>query len=264
MATQDQIRGAVAERAAGGQKPHDPAQTIDAYLRRMAPEIKRALPKHMTADRLARVALTTIRLTPALLKCDVQSLMASIMQAAQLGLEPGILGHCYIVPYGNQAQFIIGYRGLIDLARRSGNIESIAAHEVCENDEFEWEFGLDEKLRHVPALVDRGEIILFYAYAKFVGGGHQIHVMTREQVDKIRARSRAAANGPWVTDYVEMGRKTVVRNLAKYLPISIEIAKAIAQDETVKADIEPDMTDVPDVIDVGATEPGAPEDEASA
>src|SRR5690606_28083055 len=129
-------------------------------------EIARALPRHMDPDRMLRIAMTVVRQTPDLQKCTVPSVLGALMQAAQLGLEPGILGHCYLVPFRNgrtgqhEVQFIIGYKGLIDLARRSGNIQSIAAHPVYENDLFEFEYGLNERLRHVPyyAREDRREL----------------------------------------------------------------------------------------------------------
>jgi recombination protein RecT len=233
-------------------KASNPANTISDYLKRMAPEIARALPKHMDADRLSRVVMTTIRTNPKLLECNVPSLIAAVMQSAQLGLEPGLLGHCYLIPFKDSknntsnVQFIVGYKGLIDLARRSGNIESIAAHVVHENDEFLIEYGLEEKLVHKPATKDRGKPILVYAYAKFTGGGHQTEFMTLDEVEAIRRRSKSANNGPWVTDWAEMAKKTVIRRLWKYLPISIEIASQAAQDGTVKTQISEDMTDVPD------------------
>lgn len=241
------LRNKLQEKAQVPAKAASPANTIADYLKKMGPQISKALPKHMDPDRLARVALTTIRTNPKLLQCKVESLMASVMQAAQLGLEPGLIGHCYIIPYGQEAQFIIGYRGLIDLARRSGNIESIAAHAVYEKDEFEFEYGLNEKLVHKPAISDRGKPIMYYAYAKFKGGGHQIEVMSIDDIDAIRKRSRASGNGPWVTDYDEMAKKTVIRRMVKYLPISVEIMKGIAQDETVKKEIAEDMNEVMDV-----------------
>lgn len=253
MGKPSEVKDKLLAKAEAGVRAANAPRTIEDYIRDMGPAIRQALPKHMDADRLTRVALTVIRTNPMLRQCTVPSLLAAILQAAQLGLEPGILGHCYFVPFRNsktgqhEVQFIIGYKGLIDLARRSGNIESIAAHEVCEGDEFEFEYGLDEKLRHKPALKDRGKPYLYYAYAKFQGGGHQIEVMSVEEIEKIRKRSRAADKGPWVTDYDEMAKKTVVRRLAKYLPISVEVMRGIAQDETVKNDISADMSEVPDV-----------------
>ena len=127
---------------------------------------------------------------------------------------------------------IVGYKGLIDLARRSGQIVSIAAHEVCEEDEFDMIYGLDEKLEHRPAMKDRGAIIGFYAVAKLTGGGHAFEFMSRQEVDAIMHASQSKGNyGPWKDHYTEMGRKTVIRRLSKYLPLSIEFQAAAALDD---------------------------------
>lgn len=237
--------------------PKPPEVTIQEYLQEMAPAIKQALPKHLSPDRLLRIAMTTIRTTPKLLQCNVESLMAAVMEAAQLGLEPGILGHCYIIPYGSEATFVIGYRGMIDLARRSGNIESIYAHEVYENDYFKLRYGLDEELVHIPwhlredtKPTKSGDIRGAYMVAKFKDGGYYIHYMPKAEIDEHRKRSKAANSGPWVTDYIEMAKKTVVRSAWKWLPISVEIMRQVeAADETVKTDIAPDMADVPALDD---------------
>ncbi|AMA73349.1 MULTISPECIES: recombination protein RecT [Aneurinibacillus] len=220
-----------------GSSPPTPAQTIGAYLKKMEPEVKRVLPKHMDVDRLLRIALTTIRTNPQLLECTIPSLLGAVMQAAQLGLEPGLLGQCYIVPYGREATFIIGYKGMIDLARRSGNIKNIYAHEVYENDEFEYEYGLYPSLKHKPAMNSRGEFIGVYAVVHFTDGGYQFEFMSKEEIDKRRLRSRSYKSGPWVTDYEEMAKKTVIRHMFKYLPLSVEIMRGAAQDETVRSDI---------------------------
>jgi len=248
--TKQTVKNQLAKKASGqANKPVSPEQTIRHYLERMAPEIQRALPKHLDADRLARIAMTTIRQTPKLLDCNVQSLLAAVMQSAQLGLEPNILGQAYIIPYGKEAQFIIGYRGMIDLARRSGHIESIYAHPVYDQDEFDYEYGLEPKLRHKPAMGDRGEFIGAYGVAKFKDGGYHFEFMPKSEIDKRRGRSKAKNSGPWVTDYEEMACKTVIRHMFKYLPISIEIMKQVEYtDETVKHEIMPDMTESPDVI----------------
>ena len=248
--TKQTVKNQLAKKASGqANKPVSPEQTIRHYLERMAPEIQRALPKHLDADRLARIAMTTIRQTPKLLECNIQSLLAAVMQSAQLGLEPNILGQAYIIPYGKEAQFIIGYRGMIDLARRSGHIESIYAHPVYDQDEFDYEYGLEPKLRHKPAMGDRGEFIGAYGVAKFKDGGYHFEFMPKSEIDKRRGRSKAKNSGPWVTDYEEMACKTVIRHMFKYLPISIEIMKQVEYtDETVKHEIMPDMTESPDVI----------------
>lgn len=168
------------------------------------------LPRHLSADRMLKVALTSVNKTPTLLGCTKESLLQSIMMAAELGLEPGgMLGEGYLVPYGKICQFLPGYRGLISLARRSGQIVSLEAHIVHERDKFTYELGLESKLIHVPNLDDEdlGSMKFAYAVAKLVGGGVQFEVMSKAQIDAIRRRSKAGNSGPWVSDYEEMARK---------------------------------------------------------
>jgi recombination protein RecT len=213
--------------------------TVADMLEKSKASIASALPRHVSADRLARVALSELRTNPGLLKCSPPSLMNAIVKAGQLGLEVGgALGHAYLVPYKSEATLIVGYRGLIALARRSGEIQSLSAHVVHENDLFEFEFGLDEKLRHVPTTGEPGPMTHVYAIAKLVGGGVQYEVMTKNEVDAIRKRSRAGGAGPWVSDYPEMARKTVVRRLFKYLPVSIELADAMDADQDRPTEID--------------------------
>ncbi|WP_106478153.1 recombination protein RecT [Phytohalomonas tamaricis] len=239
VATQDTL-GKELQQHSGQQKKPMPT-TIQGMLKdpRFTSQIARALPKHITPDRITRIALTEVNKTPALGKCDPVTLFGSIIQSAQLGLElGGALGHAYLVPYGNQAQFIIGYRGMIDLARRSGQMVSLQAHTVHDNDEFDFEYGLDEKLRHVPARGDRGPMVAVYSVAKLVGGGHQIEVMWKEDVDAIRSKSKAGNSGPWRDHYEEMAKKTAIRRLFKYLPVSVEMQKAVALDEQAEAGVQ--------------------------
>ena len=224
--------------------------TVAEMLEKNKASIAAALPKHVSADRLSRVALSELRTNPMLLNCQPASLMNAVVKASQLGLEVGgALGHAYLVPYKTEATLIIGYRGLIALARRSGEIQSITAHVVHANDVFELEFGLNEKLRHVPSLDDPGAVTHAYAIAKLMGGGVQYDVMTRAEIEAIRKRSRAGNSGPWVSDYEEMARKTVVRRLCKYLPISIELADALAMDDDR---VEIDITESASVVDLNA------------
>lgn len=210
-----------------------------------------ALPKHMTSDRLARIALTEIRKVPTLAKCDQTSFLGAIMQCAQLGLEPGgALGHAYLLPFENrkkgitEVQFIVGYRGMIDLARRSGQIVSLTARTVHENDEFSYQYGLNEDLKHVPATGDRGALLYVYAVAKLKDGGVQFEVMSRSDVDKVRAQSKAGNYGPWQTHYDEMAKKTVIRRLFKYLPVSIELATAVTMDEKAESGVDQDNSSI--------------------
>jgi recombination protein RecT len=241
--------------ATGGEPPAKltdmkPKEQIAYLLKTKQGEIAKMLPKHLNAERLLKVAQIAATTTPALAKCDVASLVGAIGQCAQMGLEPNtVLGHAYLVPFNtkrkdtngnerwvNSVQVIIGYKGLIDLARRSGQIVSIAAHEVCENDHFDMIYGLDEKLEHKPALGERGPLIGFYAVAKLKDGGHCFEFMSMHQVQEImKATQSKGKYGPWQDHFTEMGRKTVIRRLAKYLPLSIEFQTAAALDGMAEA-----------------------------
>ncbi len=207
--------------------------TIRALMETNRGAFVAALPRHMNADRLIRVALTSFNLTPKLLDCTPRSLLGAVIQCAQLGLEPGVLGHAYLIPYGKDVQLVVGYKGLLQLSRRSGEISTVTAHEVCAKDKFSYRYGLAPQLDHVPSEeADRGPITHFYAVVKLKDGGAQFEVMTKAQVDAHRDRySRAAKNGPWVTEYPEMGKKTVLRRVFKLSPASIEIQQAVELDE---------------------------------
>lgn len=168
-----------------------------------------ALPKTMTADRMARIVVTECNKNTQLYNCDEKSFFASVLQCAALGLEPGDgLGQCYLLPYGKKCQLIIGYRGMIDLARRSGQIRAIFAYCVHQKDHFSYTLGLDPNLEHVPCDdSDPGPTTHVYAVAKLTDGSSQFEVMSRAQVEKIRLRSKASSNGPWTTDWDEMAKK---------------------------------------------------------
>lgn len=204
-------------------------------------EIEVAVPatvaKWLTPDRMGRIAMTEFRKNQALAKCEPRSVVGAIVQAAQIGLEPGgALGHCYLVPYGQTCQLIIGYRGMIDLARRSGQIEQINAWAVRHGDLFEYSFGLDPDIKHVPddSIEPAGngtDITHVYAVAKLKGGGLQFEVMTRAKVEQIRSQSKAGNSGPWKTHWEAMAKKTVVRQLFKMLPVSLDIQQAVGLDE---------------------------------
>lgn len=213
---------------------------IATMLGNMKSEFALVLPKHLTPDRLVRMAVTQLRVNTSLRGCDKTSFIAAIMTAAQLGLEPdGVLGHAYLVPFKSNGvtnvQLIPGYKGLLALARNSGEVSSISAHEVCEKDEFDFQFGVEEKLIHKPARGDRGKITHFYAIAKFKDGGHHMDVMTVEEVEIVRNKSSGykafkagyTKSAIWDEHFVEMGRKTAIRRIAKYLPLNVQRAAAI-------------------------------------
>lgn len=210
-----------------------------------------AVPKHLNADRMARIAATEVRKNKALLNTEPTSFLGSVMQAAQLGLEPGsALGQAYLVPYGNQCQLIIGYKGMIDLARRSGQVLSLNAYAVREGDDFSFQLGLKPDIHHVPSLeADRIKkpITYVYAVATLKGGGYQFEVMSRAEVEA--ARAKAKSKNIWNTYFEEMAKKTVIRRLFKYLPVSIEALEITNADAKREAGekVEPD-----DVINIEA------------
>jgi recombination protein RecT len=206
-------------------------------LTKAQPSFAAAIPetvrKFLTPERVTKIALTAIGKTPKLMECTPHSILRAVMDATALGLDVsgGVMGQAYLVPYKDTCQLIVGYRGLIALARRSGNIESISAHIVYEKDHFELEYGLSEKLVHRPSMSeDRGKLIAVYCVAKFVGGGQHVEVMLKSECDAIRARSRAGQSGPWVTDYPAMCVKSVIRRAAKFLPMSTDLADALEKD----------------------------------
>jgi recombination protein RecT len=230
--------------------------SVRKLLERFKPQMALALPRHLNPDRMLRVALTAIQRNPKLLECSQVSLLASIMQSAQLGLEPdGVLGEAYLIPFGKQVQFIPGYKGLMKLARNSREISTIFASEVYQKDMFSFAYGLDPKLDHVPSdQEDPGPIIAFYAVSKLKDGGAQFVVMWKRQVDGIRNKSagyiaakKYDKDSPWDTHYPEMGKKTVIRRLCKLLPSSVELQKAIALDEMADAGVDQNLESFIDI-----------------
>lgn len=168
------------------------------------------------------------------------------------------MGEDIVQPHGMVNRGIAD-KGLIDLAYRSGEITDISAHEVHENDTFEYELGLEPKLKHLPALRDRGEVILYYAVYHTKSGGYGFEVMSKDDVQKHANKySKAAKSGfsPWSTNFDEMAKKTVLKKVLKYAPIKTDFVRATVQDETIKSNLDVNMADVPDdtVIEVEAEE----------
>lgn len=242
-------------------------KTIFDLIRDNQAGYARALPSMITPERFVRVAITAIRTKPQLARCNQQSLLGALMLSAQLGLEPGgPLGHAYLVPFGNEVTFIVGYKGMIDLARRSGAVASIYAEPVFEGDEFHWSLGLHRDIQHSPTAVQRDDptkITHVYAVARFKGEGEEpsFVVLTRAQVEKFRARSKTPKKGPWVDDWQAMALKTAVRRLATWLPMSVELARGMAADEQVITKLD---VDVDDFIDVEGDEVQAERSDAVA
>ena len=203
-------------------------ESVRSELELMKPRLATALPSPLDADRLLRVVITVLQTNQALLECDRASLYRAVMTCAHLGLEPdGVLGQARLVPSRGKVQFVPGYRGFIALARNSGLVTSINAQAVHRNDHFDYAYGLDERLEHVPAGGDRGEITHFYAYAKFKDGGHHFDVMSRGEVEAAYRAGRSE-DSAWVTGYAEMGKTAVLRRISEYLPLTVRKAAALA------------------------------------
>jgi phage RecT family recombinase len=230
---------------------------LAAILEKARPQIAAALPRHLTPERMIRLALTAYSKTPDLQECDPLSILGCVVQASQLGLEiDGILGHCYMVPFWNykkkrkEAQFICGYKGFIALAKRSGLVERFSSHVVHSGDDFTCTFGTDQGLWHKPALAERGEPVAVYA-----------QIMTERDIDfevlgwdeVLAFRERFARKkggdytGPWATDLEEMAKKTAIRRLAKRAPLSVEFQKAAALDGMAEAGEPQNLADELDV-----------------
>ena len=235
---------------------------MQQYIKSMEGEIAKALPSVITPERFTRIVLSAISVNPKLAECTPKSFLGAMMTSAQLGLEVNTpLGQAYVIPYMNhgvmEAQFQLGYKGQIDLAYRSGDVEVIQSHVVYENDEFICEYGLEPKLTHKPADRDRGEPIKVYAVFKTKSGGFGFEVMSMDDVRRHAAKyskSYNSSSSPWRTNFEEMAKKTVLKRVLKYAPMKSDFVRAMAQDETIKYGISDDMYSVPDetIIDVEA------------
>lgn len=233
-----------------GEKVNVPAQNQQApqmsmkdWINKSQYAISKALPSAITPERFTRMATTAVTMNPDLGECTPSSFIGAMLQAAALGLEPNTpLGQAYLIPYNRkdkrtgkfykEAQFQIGYRGLIELAHRSGEFMSIEAHIVYENDEFDYELGLEPKLRHKPALKNKGEMVWVYAVYKLQSGGYGFEVMSREDIEKHRDKySQAKSFSPWVTNFEAMAKKTVIKQALKYAPLKSEFVKAMNNEE---------------------------------
>ena len=207
-------------------------KTIFDVIQAGAKQFATALPKHINSERFVRIAITTIRQNPKLAKCNQESLLGALMVSAQLGLEPGVLGQCYLIPYGRECQFQIGYKGMIELLRRSGQLKDIYAYSVYENDEFEMTYGLNRDLKHKPNLQDRGNFIGCYCVAVLKDDARAFEYMTKEEIEAHGKKfSKTYGNGPWKTDFEAMAHKTVVKKMLKWLPVSVEFLEMANKDE---------------------------------
>jgi recombinase, phage recT family len=213
-------------------KKENKSKTIFDVIQAGAKQFATALPKHVNSERFVRIAITTIRQNPKLAQCNQESLLGALMVSAQLGLEPGVLGQCYLIPYGRECQFQIGYKGMIELLRRSGQLKDIYAYSVYENDEFEMTYGLNRDLKHKPNLQNKGNFIGCYCVAVLKDDARAFEYMTKEEIEAHGKKfSKTYGNGPWKTDFEAMAHKTVVKKMLKWLPVSVEFLEMASKDE---------------------------------
>lgn len=188
-----------------------------------------ALPKHMTSERFCRVAITALTRTPKLAECSKESFFKCLLDLSAMGLEPdGRRAH--LIPYGKECTLVVDYKGTAELVMRSGLVGSIHADKVCENDAFDVDRGQVTKHK-IDYRKPRGAAYAYYCLVKFKDGSEKSEVMTKEEVEAIRKRSRAGSSGPWVTDFDEMAKKTVFKRASKWLSLSPEIRLALEHDD---------------------------------
>lgn len=216
----------------------DPIAVVRQNLTAMAPQFAAALPKHISVEKFTRVALTAVQNNPDLAtKADRRSLFGACVRLAQDGLLPDGR-EAAIVMFGDKAQAMPMIAGILRKIRQSGDVSRVSAHVVYEHDEFVWRLGFDEDITHNPPPLDqpRGKPIGAYATAVLKDGSRLLEVMSLEEIEKVRAVSRAKGNGPWVQWWGEMARKTVMRRLSKRLPMSTDIETEFERDETLPED----------------------------
>lgn len=224
-------------------RPANPVTVFRQTLQTMQPELKMALPSHIAPEKFARVAQTAVNNSPDLLDCDRKSLFGAIVRLAQDGLLPDGREAALVKfrtkengQYVNKVQAMPMIYGILKKLRQSGEIAKVSAQVVYEKDEFVWHLGFDEDVTHNPPPLDqpRGKAIGAYATAVLRDGSRLLEVMSLEEIERVRAVSRSKDNeyGPWVNWWGEMARKTVMRRLAKRLPMSSDLYEEVTRDET--------------------------------
>ncbi|MCY9508506.1 recombinase RecT [Paenibacillus larvae] len=251
--------------------PEEKPKSVFELIQSMEKEFKRALPDHIGHERFVRIAMTVVRTNPKLMQCEAMSIIAALMQSAQLGLEPNTpTKEAHLIPYSNkriingkeiwvdEAQFQMGYRGILKLVWQSGIVSEIDCDSICRGDTVIYEKGKDGTFKHIPVIDgERGEPYAYYAYAVTKDGGFVCTVMSKDQVlkhalkfSKSKKRGTGELYGPWKDDFDAMALKTVLIALCdKKLPKSSALQQQIAQDSTIKREVSEDMSEVVDVTD---------------
>jgi recombination protein RecT len=224
--------------------------TLPVMLKQNSTRLKTIAPAGIDINRLSVALMTQVRTNAKLAECNQLSIMGAFINSTQLGLEPGAsLGHCYFVPFKGECQLVIGYRGMIELAYRSGKVLSIAARTIHQADHFDYSYGITDVLEHKPATGDRGPLIGVYAVAKLVGGGVHFEVLDLGDIEQARKTSKTGTFGPWKDHFEEMAKKTAIRRLFKYLPVGTELNRAVMIDERGEAGISDNKQVAESVLD---------------
>lgn len=226
--------GELAQAAQAAQMAQSQTRTFEGLLRAAMPRLEAVMPRTMNPERMFQLALACYKQDSKLGSCDPMSILSCLLKCSTLGLEPSLVderGRCFLIPRKGQATFLLGYQGMIELMRRSGEYRMLQVQAVHQGDYFAYEFGTNQFLTHRPC-DEPGPLTHVYLVAQLVSGEYYINVMTRSQVDERRRRSQAGASGPWSTDYEEMAKKTVVRASYKWLPSSVEVDRALEADGT--------------------------------
>jgi recombination protein RecT len=241
-------------------------KTVQTYINESIKELGKALPAHMNAERLGRIALTCIRLNPDLAQCTPVSFLGALFTLAQIGIEP-VAGLAYLIPFNNskkidgewktvkEVQLVVGYKGLSMLFFRHEKAIQLDWGTVHENDDFSYEFGTNAFLKHRPTSGEPGQVTHFYVVATLQGGGKPFLVMTKKEcLDHGKKHSKTFNvkenkfndKSPWVTNEEAMCKKTVAIQLFKILPLSVELQRAIGVDETSR-EFRKGITDALDI-----------------
>lgn len=215
------------------------ASSLRSYAKSMVPAFEKALPDSSQAERFSRAVLTALSTNPQLNNCTPESFCGAMMMSAQLGLIPNTPeGLAYLIPYGNECQFQLGYQGLIQLVWRSGQVRTIQAHVVYSKDEFEYSYGLHPTLFHKPCKeANRGDPVYCYATFETISGGYGFEVMSVEEIRahaKKYSKSYNSKYSPWQTNFESMAKKTVLKQALKYAPMSTDFNRQLAADESIK------------------------------
>ncbi|QDY32699.1 recombinase RecT [Clostridium sporogenes] len=244
-----------------------PQKKMQSALEKMLPEIKKAVGKTMTPERFSRIALSLFNGNPQFWEADTTSFLSALMQSAQCGLEPNtVLGEAYVIPYKNNKQgitevnFQVGYKGILKMAFNTGEYEAIYAHEVRKGDEFEYEYGLHKTLVHKPADIPSDEVTHYYAVYKLKNGGFDFVVWSKERVEhharefskNYTYKGNVNKNSVWAKNFDSMAKKTVLLDVLKYAPKSVEMAKALDLD--YKAEAKEEKLSNFNYVDVDAVE----------